>query len=500
MSSIEKEKSRSADTVTIDLSSVFKGFVKGCFKYWWLIVVIVLIGASLMFFKSKLSYTPLYRSQTTFTVTTNTGNSSSGENYNFYYDSATAEQLGLTFPHILSSSILTDAIKDDLGTDVINGTLSASTITDSNMVTMVVTSPDPQDAKLILESAIKVYPQVSRFVIGETKFNIIDPATVATEPFNKPDYKKDLITGAFFGFIASMALMVIYAFMRKTIHKNDRLQVYTSLPCYVSFPFVKRKERKSKKEYFPKITDKGISPYFSENTETLRLKVVKALEKKNGKILLVTSTLQGEGKSLVAVNLAMKLAKNGKKVALVDGDLRKQNLGQNIGLNIDVDMSGFVADNYWLKRITTYDEKSGIVFIGGSKPLKKASSFLSKHLRFIVEKLRDSVDYIIIDSPPAGDFEDALVISDYADAVLYVVKQDYAPESKVIDTITLLETEKVNVIGYVFNGVTGVLRSYGYGKYGRYGHYSRYGYYGKYGRYGHYSKYNRYGYSDTENG
>ena len=118
----------------------------------------------------------MYQSSATFTVLTggaSTADSGNGT-YNFYYDTTTAGQLARTFPYILSSSLLTDAIKEDLGVEAVNGSISAQAISESNMITMSVISQSPEDAKAILESAIKVYPDIARFVIGDTRFNIID--------------------------------------------------------------------------------------------------------------------------------------------------------------------------------------------------------------------------------------------------------------------------------------------------------------------------------------
>ncbi len=495
MSKIEKEKSYSNDTVEINFSAIFKSFVQGLIKFWWLVVVLVLAGASLMCLKSAIFYSPMYVSEATFTVTTNSGNTLTDDSYNFYYDSSTAEQLGLTFPHILSSDLLTDAIKADLGVETVNSSLSATAVTDSNMVTMRSVSSSPEDAKSVLESAIRVYPEVSRFVIGETRFNMIDPPDLPVNPYNKPDYKTELLKGIIIGMMLGLVFIAIYAFLRKTVHKSNELQTRINLPCYVSLPFVKQKQRNSTKEYFPTIYDKDVSQWFNENTEALRLRIEKDLEKDNKKVIMVTSTIPGEGKSVIATNLAYRLAKNGKKVVLIDADLRKQNLAENIGMIATENLERILNETHEMNTFISHDKRSNILFIGGNRPFRDISRFLARKLRSLVDVLRENVDYIVIDVPPARDFEDALIVKDYADAVLYVVRQDYAPKTQIIDTISLLEAEKANVTGFVFNGVTGVLGTYGYGRYssygryGRYGHYSRYGYYGKYSKYGRYSKY-----------
>ncbi len=144
------------DEATIDLSVLLRDFIRGVGKFWWLIMVLALIGAVIAYTRAAGTYYPMYRSEATFTVTTNTSDSTetSSSDYNFYYDSATADQLALTFPYILSSDLLTDAMEEDLGVESINGSVSATVIPNSNMITMYAISSDPETAKAILESAI----------------------------------------------------------------------------------------------------------------------------------------------------------------------------------------------------------------------------------------------------------------------------------------------------------------------------------------------------------
>ena len=477
------EKKPSVDyNFEIDVLTILRSFVKGCVRFWWLIAVLGLLGGTVNYYREHTSYVPYYRSEVTFTVTTSTEEALDGSSYNFYYDSATAEQLGLTFPHILSSQLLSDAMKEDMGVDRINGTVSVTTISESNMVTMYANSPSPEDAKSILESAIRVYPAVSRFVIGETKFNMIDPPSLPTTPVVQPNYRHNLILGAAIGFFMGFVLVAIYALFRKTVHKSSDIRRHLSLECLTTLPLIKPKKRTNKGEFFPTPLKQGINPWFFENMETLRLRVEKRISDKEN-VILVTSTLPSEGKSLVASNLAFKLAKHGKKVLLVDGDLRKQNLAEILKIEIKTELSQIDADRF-TPDLMTEAADYGIFFLGGSKPVSNASRFYMNNLSRIIKRAKKEVDYVIIDVPPAGSFEDVFMLKEYSDKILYVIKQDYAAKSKIIETVSLLEEEGADIMGYVFNGTAGVLGTYGnygYVKYGRYGHYGKYGKYARYG-------------------
>lgn len=476
-----------------DIFIFFVNFVRSIFKFWSLIAILALLFGSLFFIYSKSNYTPIYRSETTFTVTTGNG-SSLDTVYNFYSNASSAEQLGLTFPHILSSQLLTDAIKQDLGTDVINGSITAETLKSSNMVTMSVIGENPDEIKRILESTLKVYPSAAKFVLGEIKFNTINPPTYPTEPYNRPTYIKNVLMGIGVGAALALIIIAVYAYLRKTIHRENELQNKFNIQCLTSLPLVTIKERKSvnDKKFFT-IHERNISPWFAENAEALWLRVETALAPQNKKVILVTSTVDGEGKSTVAANLALSIAQHDKRVILIDADLRKQTLGANLGfeaynLNAEIESHDDICD------IIRTDVKHNLMFIGGSVKFKNISQFLLLKLSEIINSVRNKADYIVIDSPSMSLYEDTLRISKYADAVLYVIKQDFAPKNRIIDTITEFENESVPVIGYVFNGVTGILgeysdNRYGYGKYGKYGSYGSYGKFG-YSRYG----YGKYGY------
>ena len=489
-----KTKDNQTDDAAINLWVLLRNFICGCLKFWWLAVLLAFLGAAATVILSYRSYTPRYRSQATFTVTTSVGDNSN-EGYTFYYDSARADQLELTFPYILSSQLLTDAMKEDMGVEVINGTVSATSIPNSNMVTMRAESSNPNDAKAILESAIRVYPSVSRFVIGETKFNMIDVPNMPNEPFNTPSYKRRSVEGAAVGLIIGVIFVALYALLRKTILNTEELERVINIPCFASLPKIKQAVHKNQKVLYPSVLSRKISPWFSENMETLRLRVTKEMESNGQKVLLVTSTVSGEGKSLIASNLAYKLAKRDKRVLLVDADLRKQNLAKNIGIQNNRGIDVIISGKYSAMEAVTFDEKSGIFFLGGNAPLTRTSHIFLHGLKDIINELKNNFDYVVLDASPSGEFEDVFLMEEYADAVLYVVKHDFAPKSKITEAMASLESESMTVIGYVFNGVSSALGSYGYYGYGKYG-YGKYGYgkygYGKYGRYG-------YGYGRKEN-
>ena len=124
---------------------------------------------------------------------------------------------------------------------------------------------------------------------------------------------------------------------------------------------------------------------------------------------------------------------------------------------------------------TTFD------FLGSRTPENHVSGLISHNLYTLVKRFKSEYDYVLVDTPPALGCEDVILINDFCDALLYVVRYDYAYKSKVIDSLSVLKEAEADIIGYVFNGVSIASDNYGKYGYGKYG-YGKYGYgYGKYG-------------------
>ncbi|MFR8317345.1 MAG: polysaccharide biosynthesis tyrosine autokinase [Catenibacillus sp.] len=478
----------------IDLYLLFTVFCRGLKKFWWMVILFAAVGAGLMYVKDTLLFTPMYRSSASFTVMTETTAHSKGEkvtqSYQFYYDTASAGQLAKTFPYILNSSLLTDAIKKDLKINTLNGTLSAEAVENSNLVTVSVISTDPKAARAILESALSLYPEVAWFVIGNIRFNMIEVPTLPLTPYNAPDIGRDMASGAGLGIFISMVLVMLYALMRKTVQTSEELEKEQNLSCFGSIPLVRYRARSKKNIQNTQISifneETGVG--FREGIHGIAMRVKRSFQENNGKVLVVTGTSENEGKSTIAVNLAWSLAARHKNVMLIDGDLRRQEDWKIAEIQESSGLGDLVLGKCSLNAALKKDQKHGIWFLGGRTPEKQIPLVLN-HARLgkFIEAIKKHMDYIVIDTPPAGKFEDAQLFSEYADGILYVVRHDFMPKTEILNALGALDGCSAPVLGYVFNGAPEG-GSYGYGKYG----YGKYGY-GKYG-YGKYG-YGKYGYS-----
>ena len=331
---------------------------------------------------------------------------------------------------------------------------------------MGVESNSPQDAMSILTSAIEIYPDVARFVLGQIQFHMINNPQLPTDPYNKLTFTNTVLVGGIIGLVSGTIILGCMALFRKTVKNPEDMKRITNLNCMATIPQVKFKARKIHKQTRISINDRRISFAFKENMRSLQIRLERVFKKEEHKVIVVTSTAANEGKTTLTINLAETFAANGKRVLLIDADLRRQSIAKilkcdnNEGL---VDL--YLQKGDVLKNIRKLDN-SKFWFIGNDKPINNPVSVLSHpDFKKFIEKMKKEFDYVIIDTPPCGIFQDVTLIQEYSDALLYVVKYDFLPYQKIQNGLSILK-EDCCFMGYVFNIYTKKSSEYGHYSYG----------------------------------
>lgn len=463
----------------INLEVLWVDFWRGVQKYWYGVIILTLVLTGLYWGYERYSYYPMYRAQTSFTVKTNASSyeNEASSSYNFYYDKNTANQVKSTFPYIISSNVFRVRMKEELGTEYINGSISASVVENSNLVTLSIVSSNREDALIILEVVLKIYPEIAQHVIGSIQLDVIREPECGSAPYNPLNTKDILVKGFLLGIIVSGSLLVLYAAMKKTIRQESDLKQILNVSCLAQIPELKGN---AKSIHMDQVSGKH---GYAENIYALQNRVDYLMKKDQMKILAVTSTGPEEGKTTVAVNLALAMARRGKRVLLFDGDFRKPDLKKRLGIvNQTTPLQQVISEKSSMEDALLRIEKN-FFFLGNDRSMKQPGELIqSEQMRHFLDTLKKYVDIIIIDTPPCGMMADASYYSEYADGILYVVRQDWTDGRKVLYAVEDLPDQGAKIIGCVLNRVrTGMIRYGGYG----YGHY-------RYKRYNKYNKYNKY--------
>ncbi len=195
-------------------------------------------------------------------------------------------------------------------------------------------------------------------------------------------------------------------------------------------------------------------------------------------IIGVTSAMRGEGKSTTAVNLSYVLAESGKKVLLIDGDLRIPSIAKKMDIKNTFGLSDLLkgAASVQMGDFKVPDYKNWYIMPSGSLPPNPSELMGSSRMKNVLKTLSENFDCIVLDLPPVNLVSDALAVSKFISGMIIVVRSDYTEKKELENCFRLLKLSDVNVLGCVIND-----DKMGRGSYGKYRYRKYYKYYKSYG-------------------
>jgi capsular exopolysaccharide synthesis family protein len=276
---------------------------------------------------------------------------------------------------------------------------------------------------------------------------VTDPARASLTPI-KPN-KEQLIAISFIVALIAGALIALFLErLDNTLKSADDVEEKLEQPMLTMLPLLSGDEAKAVGRHYlddPKSV-------FSEAIRTARTGVLLAAGDPRKMTLLVTSSVPDEGKTAVALNLALAEAQT-KRVLLVDADLRRPSVGEKLGIDpgkpglTDL-LAGAATFAQCLQRV---DGSSLYALTSGQVPLNPLEMILSQRFEQLIKALAGTCDMLVIDSPPVHLVSDALVLSKLATGVLFVVKADSTPYPLVRRCVSALEEVEAQVFGITLN-------------------------------------------------
>ncbi len=454
----------------IDITSFLNDFAHRVRRSWWIVLLLAAGFAAVFYLHVRTSYSPTYVAEATVSVEAINASSSSGQ--------TTAEQLQRIFPFIYSSG-LSDTIAADLGMGSVPGSIRVSWISGTSLLSFQVSSYNAEHAYNILQTVIQDYPDAALSVLGQTEFVMVDDSGVPRDTGRTAVLRGSMIRGAALGFVLGVLILALIAAVTATVHSESDLRKLLNVSCLGTLPFCVQKRRRRGQRSDINILSSGTSSEYVEAIRLIRTRLERQMDGK--KVLMVTSSVSGEGKSTVAANLAISMALKGKKVVLVDCDLRNPTIGKIF--RVKSQFPGLVSALQGTSRIEesmceVMDRNNpiGLTLLLGGEPNSKLVEVLSSEtMKNVVDQLKQQFDVVILDTPPSAILVDAMMLVRYVDAVAYVVMSEFARKRYIFEGVEELTSSGAPIAGCILNG--GRSRSGGYGYYGGY---RRYGY-GSYG-------------------
>jgi tyrosine-protein kinase Etk/Wzc len=311
-----------------------------------------------------------------------------------------------------------------------------------------------------------------------SNINIVDPAIVPDKPV-KPKKGTNLLLGLLVGLMFGTGAAFFMDFLDDTIKDEEEAKRALAWPLLAMIPAIEGAAKGSGPADL--VVQQNPKSSSAEAFRGLRTAIHFSSLKRDCKVVMITSSFPGEGKTTIAANLALTFAQSGNRVLLVDCDLRRPNLHKIFDQSRNPGVTEVLAGDIPLANAlhtTGIDNIS--VLTSGTIPPNPAELLCSDSMRELLARLRSSYDMVILDAPPVIPVTDAPLLTALTDLVVVVIESGRIPANAARRMKELLQSVQAPVAGFVLNDRTALFSDtygyYGKGYYGR--RYYGYAYYG----------------------
>jgi exopolysaccharide transport family protein len=299
---------------------------------------------------------------------------------------------------------------------------------------------------------------------------IVDLAETPTKPVS-PRRGLNILLGLLGGIMFGGCLAFFLEYVDNRIKSPDELKQHLGLPALGLIPAIAAKVLQNGQS---PLMNRGVPPSFAEAMRTLRTNVLFSSAVDGGKSLVVTSTGPGEGKTLVASNLAIAFAQAGQRVLIIDADMRRPRVHEVLSLPQEPGLSNVLVGSVKASEAIKATGITGLwILASGRTPPNPPELLGSQRFRDLLDSLRDHFDWVIVDTPPVMAVSDAALIAHFATGVVYVVGAEMTSRFAAQSGLEQLQSARAHVVGAVLNRVDLERDAYYYSHYYRreYGHY-----------------------------
>lgn len=328
--------------------------------------------------------------------------------------------------------------------------------------------PSTQRGIVNINRNVEIYSEIYKFLLETRAQTIIAKASIVADKIVlEAAYGNGLLhplpvmtLAAGIGGGLALALLIIFfkGIYYNYVFSKEDIKEATDLPIIG----VIGKSKDAEDEYL--MVDKFPQSQIAEAFRVIRTNLSYFASKSKHKVILVTSTMPGEGKTFTAVNIATILTRAKKKVVLLDLDLHKPKQANAFNLQNDVGVTSYIVGKATINQIT---KDSGIedlkIILSGPRTPNASELILDENLEKLVNELKEIYDYVIIDTPPVGLLSDALVLMKQSDVNIFVMKAGVSKRDFIDIAHQLVEKNEIKHMSIVLNGVSSKNIPSGYG-------------------------------------
>lgn len=420
----------------------------------WTVILAGVIAFLGLYVAEHSVYKPEYKSEATLVVRAKAASSLA------YTNLSASSEMAKIYTKVFTQSAMKKMAAEDAGYDSFDGEISTSVQDGTNLLNISVVSTDPEKAYNLLSSILKVYPNISDAVFSNSVIDIVSSPEMATRPSNTITSSRRiqiamLVAAAWF------ALILVISFFRDTVKnvkmfekKVDAKLLGTIIHERRPLPLWKRIMGQKK----GMLVDTAFASLkFTEDYSQIATKMAYMRRNTGSKVFTITSVCENEGKSTASSNIAISLAQRGYKVVLMDIDLRKPAMYKIFRYRkpLKIEFSDILKGEISPKEYDFLRYKKTNLFLALSrKSCPDVSEWIGSDIvRQCLNSLREKVDFIIIDTPPASVSADAMSIAKMSDKTILVVRTDTVDVADINDTVMNISNVGGSFAGCILNDV-----------------------------------------------
>lgn len=423
-------------------------------KHSWVILLCAAIGFGGLFGYAECLFSNTYTASATLYINSNNPNIAAHAYINAS-DLSTAVLLLDTYMVVIESDKVIDAVTEQLRPDYpaitaqhVRDALSMGSVSDTGVLRIACTTRDAQLSAAMCASLVETAPAEIMRVVGAGSIQVIDSAAVPKQP-NDPRSLYLGLLGGVVGAGAATGLLVLLLLMDRHVAEAAELTGSYTLPLLAELPMGGVPSAL--------LLNEGTNSMTVEAYNRLRMNLRFALSGKRP-VVLVSSAVPGEGRSTIAANLAITCARAGKKVLLIDADLRKPRQASLFFPAVDQSAQGL---SELLSQTCGVEQAimTGVclnldVMRAGTMPPNPAELLGSDRMKQLLDQLEQEQGYelIVLDMPPINVVSDPLVLADAGVSMLYVVRQGYSDHRELRSAFTAAELAGMKLLGMVLLG------------------------------------------------
>ena len=280
--------------------------------------------------------------------------------------------------------------------------------------------------------------------LNTPQIQIMGPVTITKIGFEQITVR-ELLMAIIFALGLGIAISFALEYMDDTIKKPEDIEEYLKLKHLITIPLIK-------KEDFPLITTSSNFPAFKETYHNLATELILLNKNDKSKSLLITSSLAQEGKTSVAVNLAITLAQAGEKILLIDADIHKGQLHQIFGLDNKKGLNSFLEGKYSPNEMIVSSNLERLDIVTRGDVIQNPTILLQNgKIKELLNWAHNHYDHIILDSTPILAISDGLFLASFVQGIIFVVYGAKVSRERAKEAIKMLSSESAKLIGCVIN-------------------------------------------------